>query len=170
MAGAGERILAAFIAQPRGATIGGVAPGAVGGRTIKHENRAAQANGLQLALPMALALTESRLVVLAVSRPIAMGRGGDVKRLVSAVPLSDIDSIEVKRLLVGKVVIVPAPLHRPYGRRSRTQGFARHPARCSLPLRIEMVRPPAPTPQRTLGSVRSSMGICDLPAFGRVGR
>jgi hypothetical protein len=55
---------------------------------------------------MALALTESRLVVFKVSQPIAMGKGGDVKDLVSAVPLSDVDSIEVKRLLVGKVVVV----------------------------------------------------------------
>jgi hypothetical protein len=35
-----------------------------------------------------------------------MGEGGDVRRLVSAAPLGDVDSIEVKRLLVGKVVIV----------------------------------------------------------------
>ena len=55
---------------------------------------------------MALALTDSRLVVFKVSQPIAMGKGGDVKELVSAVPLGDVDSIEVKRLLVGKVVIV----------------------------------------------------------------
>ena len=55
---------------------------------------------------MALALTDSRLVVLSISAPIAMGKGGDVKGLVSAVALGDVDSIEVKRLLVGKVVIV----------------------------------------------------------------
>jgi hypothetical protein len=55
---------------------------------------------------MALALTESRLVVLEVSAPIAMGKGGDVKRLVSAVPLTDVDAIDIKRLLVGKVVHV----------------------------------------------------------------
>ena len=55
---------------------------------------------------MALALTDSRLVVFKVSQPIAMGKGGDVKDLVSSVPLGDVDSIEVKRLLVGKVVVV----------------------------------------------------------------
>lgn len=55
---------------------------------------------------MALALTEGRLVVFRVSAPIAMGKGGDVKDFVSSVPLGDVDSIEVKRLLVGKVVIV----------------------------------------------------------------
>ncbi len=105
----GERVLAAFIAQPRGAnmaTAGGLAPSAIGGRKVKEARRAAEAGGLQLARPMALALTDRRLVVLKISPPIAMGKGGDVKELVSAVPLGDVDSIEVKRLLVGKVVVV----------------------------------------------------------------
>jgi hypothetical protein len=103
----GERVLAAFICQPRGTTTakaGGLGPGAFGGRKVKQANQAGQASGLQLASPMALAVTESRLVVFGVSQPIAMGKGGDVKDLVSAVPLTDVDSIEVKRLLVGKVV------------------------------------------------------------------
>ena len=105
----GERVLAAFIAQPRGATIakvGGLAPGAIGGRKMNQERRAAEEGGLKLTTPMALALTDRRLVVFAVSQPIAMGKGGDVTQLFSAVPRSDVDSIEVKRLLVGKVVIV----------------------------------------------------------------
>jgi hypothetical protein len=55
---------------------------------------------------MALTLTDRRLLVLRVSPPIAMGKGGDVKELVSEAPLADVESIEVKRLLVGKVVTV----------------------------------------------------------------
>jgi hypothetical protein len=105
----GERVLAAFIAQPRGANMarsGGIAPGAIGGRKVKEARQAAEASGLQLTRPMALALTEDRMVVFKVSPPIAMGKGGDIKELVSAVPLADVDSIEVKRLLVGKVVVV----------------------------------------------------------------
>jgi len=105
----GERVLAAFIAQPRGANMaraGGLAPSAIGGRKVKEARRAAEASGLQLARPMALAVTDRRLVVLKISPPIAMGKGGDVKELVSAVPLTDVDSIEIKRLLVGKVVLV----------------------------------------------------------------
>lgn len=105
----GERVLAAFIAQPRGATIakvGGLAPGAVGGRRMTQQRRAAEEGGLKLTTPMALALTDRRLVVFAVSQPIGMGKGGDVKQLLSDVPRSDVDSIEVKRLLVGKVVIL----------------------------------------------------------------
>jgi hypothetical protein len=105
----GERVLAAFIVQPRGATIakvGGLAPGAVAGRRMTQQRRAAEEGGLKLTTPMALALTGRRLVVFAVSQLIGMGEGGDVKQLFSAVPRSDVDSIEVKRLLVGKVVIV----------------------------------------------------------------
>lgn len=106
---AGERVLAAFIARPRGATTagaGGLGPGLIGGRKIGQQNRAANDAGLQLANPMALALTGQRLLVLRVSPPIAMGKGGDVKELVSEAALTDVDAIELKRLLVGKVVTV----------------------------------------------------------------
>jgi hypothetical protein len=105
----GERVLAAFIAQPRGATVattGGVAQAAIGGRKVKAVRRAAEASGLRLTKPMALALTDSRLVVFKLSLPIAMGKGGDIKELVSAVPIRDVDSIQIKRVLVGKVVTV----------------------------------------------------------------
>ncbi len=108
---AGEQVIAAFIAQPRGATaarIGGLGPSSVGGMRISRQNRAAENAGLQVANPMALALTDSRLLVFRISKPIAMGRGGDVKDLISAVPLGDVDSIEIKRLLVGTIVIVTA--------------------------------------------------------------
>jgi hypothetical protein len=106
---AGEHVLAAFVAQPRGATtakMGGLGPGAIGGMKTSKQKRAAEEAGLQLANPMALALTENRLLVLGISQPIAMGKGGDVKELVSAAPLADVDSIEVKGLLIGKTVTV----------------------------------------------------------------
>jgi hypothetical protein len=35
-----------------------------------------------------------------------MGKGGDVKDLISTVALDDVDSIETKRLLAGTIVIV----------------------------------------------------------------
>jgi hypothetical protein len=46
------------IVQPRGATtakVGGVAPGTIGGRKMKHERRAAEQDGLRLTSPMATA-------------------------------------------------------------------------------------------------------------------
>jgi hypothetical protein len=106
-----EHAVAAFIARPRGATTagaGGIAPGWLGGRKIKQQQRYAQNAGLRLSNPMALALTDRRLLVLSVSPPLALGKGGDVKELVSTVPLSEVESIEVKRLLVGKSVTVVA--------------------------------------------------------------
>jgi hypothetical protein len=66
----GEQVLAAFIARPRGATtamVGGIAPQSIGGMKIDRQKRAAEEAGLQLANPMALALTESRLLVLGVN-------------------------------------------------------------------------------------------------------
>ena len=100
---------AAFIAQPRGtttATAGGMAASVAGGRKITQQTAAAELGGLQLANPMALALTDSRLIVFRISSPLALGKGGDIKELVSAAALHEVDSIEVKRLLLGKVVIV----------------------------------------------------------------
>ena len=105
----GERVLAAFIARPRGATqasMGGLAGNIIGGRKATQQRQAAKDAGLQLASPMALALTDKRLLVLSISPPIAMGKGGDVKEFVSGASLTDVESIEVKRLLVGKVVTV----------------------------------------------------------------
>jgi hypothetical protein len=106
---AGEHVLAALVARPRGATTaaaGGLGPGAIGGMKTAKQKRAAEEAGLKLANPMALALTSSRLLVLGISQPIAMGKGGDVKDLISAAPLTDVESIEVRRLLVGKTVTV----------------------------------------------------------------
>ena len=105
----GERVLAAIIAQPRGTTTAlsaGMVVSAIGGRKVRAQRQLADSAGLQLTRPMALAVTDSRLVVLAITPPIALGKGGDVKRLVSAVPLVAVESIEIKRLLVGKVVVV----------------------------------------------------------------
>jgi hypothetical protein len=110
----GESVLVAFIAQPRGANMAlsaGIAPAALGRRKVKQGRQAAEAGGLQLTRPMALALTDSRLVVFKVSPAIAMGKGADIKELVSAVPLRDVEAIEVKRLLVGKVVTVTVRGH-----------------------------------------------------------
>ena len=103
---AGEHVLAAFMARPRGATTAMAGGLALGGMKTARQKRAAEQGGLQLANPMALALTASRLLVLSISPPIAMGKGGDVKELISAAPLTDVESIEVRRLLVGKTVTV----------------------------------------------------------------
>ena len=65
---------------------------------------APEAADLRLAAPMAVAVTSHRLLTLRIGTPIGLGVGGEVKELLSAVPLAEVDSIEVKRLLLGKTV------------------------------------------------------------------
>ena len=55
---------------------------------------------------MALAITQRRLLAFEIGGPIGLGIGGRVKELAGAVPLGDVDSIEVRRLLIGFVVTV----------------------------------------------------------------
>ena len=112
----GEEVLAAIVARPRGwtqstASAGGGAAagligGAIGGKKQQQNVEAAEESGFEIASPMALAVTDRRILSLKISNPVGLGIGGDVKELVSAAPLSDVDSIEVKRLAVGKTVTV----------------------------------------------------------------
>jgi hypothetical protein len=102
----GEEIVAAFVARPRGwtqATAGSIHLGAAQlGRALAAGARA----GLELASPMALALSRRRLMTLKIGSPIGLGIGGKVKELVAAVPLDRVDAIEVRRLALGQVVTV----------------------------------------------------------------
>ncbi len=112
----GEEVLAAVVARPRGWTqsnasaggglIPGMVGGALGGKKQRENVEAAESADFELASPMALAVTPRRLVVFKISSPIGLGIGGDVKELVSSAPLSDVDSIEVKRLAAGKTITV----------------------------------------------------------------
>ena len=112
----GEQVLAAVVARPRGWTMSnasagggaaaGMVGGAIGGKKQRENVAAANESGFEIASPMALAVTNQRLLSLKISNPVGLGIGGDVKELVSAAPLGDVDSIEVKRLAVGKTVTV----------------------------------------------------------------
>ncbi len=112
----GEEVLAAMVARPRGWTqstasagggaLAGAIGGALGGKKQRESVEGAEQAGFELASPMALAVTQRRLLSLKISSPIGLGIGGDVKELVSAVPVGEVDSIEVKRLAVGKTVTV----------------------------------------------------------------
>ncbi|HEV7845937.1 MAG TPA: hypothetical protein VGO83_06775 [Thermoleophilaceae bacterium] len=113
---AGEEVLAAMVARPRGWTqqsaspgggaIAGLVGGAIGGKKQRENIDAAEDSGFEITSPMALAVTDRRLLCLKISSPVGLGIGGEVKELVSAAPLGDVDSIELKRLAVGKTVTV----------------------------------------------------------------
>ena len=103
---AGEEVLAAFVARPRGWTQTNAGSMHLGLHQQGKARGAAEDVGFELASPMALAVTERRLLSLELGAAKTGIGAGDVKRLVSAVPLSDVDAIKVKRLLVGKVVTV----------------------------------------------------------------
>jgi hypothetical protein len=112
----GEEVLAAMVARPRGWTQSNASPGGgaaagviggmLGGKKQQENIGAAEDSGFEIASPMALAVTNKRLLSLKISNPVGLGIGGDVKELVSAAPLSAVDSIELKRLAVGKTVTV----------------------------------------------------------------
>lgn len=104
-----EEILASVVAQPRGTGVarsgGGLGPQAVGSVWAKKSRGKAEDAGLELTSRMALALSQKRLLVFGLETT-AMGKPKGVTGLVSSAPLSEVDSISVKRLLVGKTITV----------------------------------------------------------------
>jgi hypothetical protein len=111
-----EHLLAAFQAQPRGTNVarapvaGAVAhaaTGAIGKKWAKGSRDEAAHAGLELVSPMVLGLSERRLLVLTgKKKSLGTGKIMEIDELISAVPLDEVHSIEVKRLLVGKSVRV----------------------------------------------------------------
>jgi hypothetical protein len=107
----GEEVRAVLIARPRGwtqATAGGVqtlgVASVIGGRQQQTARGGAEDAGLQLASPGAIVLTQKRLLTVQTGQALGMGKGGSVKEVLSAVPITEVDSIKVKRLLLGYVV------------------------------------------------------------------
>lgn len=93
----GEEVLASFVARPRGWTQSMAGSGMLGAAQQGKARNGAVEAGFQLASPMVLAVTQRRLLSI---------KAGKVKELVGAAPHADVDGIEVKRLLLGKVVTV----------------------------------------------------------------
>jgi hypothetical protein len=102
----GEEVLAAVIAAPRGYTQAAAGSIHLGAGQQGRATAAAADAGLVLRAPMALALTQQRLLTLNIGTPIGLGIGGKVKELMSAVPIDDVDAIEVKRLALGYTITV----------------------------------------------------------------
>ena len=102
----GEEVLSALVARPRGWTQATAGAAALGAGKQAQARAAGEEAEFRLASPMALAVTERRLLSLRMSPPNGLGIGGDVKELVGEAPLENVDSIHVKRLLMDKVVTV----------------------------------------------------------------
>ena len=77
---------------------------AIGGRKQQQARGGAEEAGIQLASPGAIVLTQRRLLTVQTGEALGMGKGGSVKEILSAVPITDVDSIKVRRLLLGYVV------------------------------------------------------------------
>ena len=96
-----EPILGAAFAKPRGATTtavgGGAIVGAIGGKKISDQNKGAQAAGIVLGNPGAVAFTAQNLVTMQVKVSF-MGQIKEVTEVLSTVPLAEVDSLEVKRM------------------------------------------------------------------------
>jgi hypothetical protein len=100
----GEEVLAAIIARPRGWTQSHAGSLHLGAHQQGESRSAADEAGFPLASPMALVVTQRRLLSVSIGSPIGLGKGGEVKEVVGAVGLEEVDSIDFKRLLAGKIV------------------------------------------------------------------
>src|SRR4051812_46416969 len=105
----GEEVQTAFIAQAKGRTQAVASPGLVarelGHRAMAKSTEGAADAGFVVGNPMALAITNQRVMTFKISTPI-LGRGGDIKELLSGVPLAAIDDVQVKRVGMAKRITI----------------------------------------------------------------
>jgi hypothetical protein len=96
-----EEILGAAWGKPRGsqtaAAGAGVIVGEIGARWAGKQRKGAAAAGISLGNPGAVAITPTSLVTMKV-KVSAMGAIKEVKEVLSVVPLSEVDSVQVKRM------------------------------------------------------------------------
>ena len=104
-------ILGAAWGKPRGATTaaagGGVVVGEIGARWAGKHRKGAEAAGIEIGNPGAVAITPTSLVTMKV-KVSAMGAIKEVTDVLSVVPLAEVDSIEVKRFGLTGVMEITA--------------------------------------------------------------
>lgn len=108
-----EQILGATFGKPRGsntAIAGGLVGGAIGGGWAAKQHKGAQAIGLQLGSPGAIAVTPTNLVTMTVGVSMG-GQIKEVKEILSVVPLTHVDSVQVKRMGLAGVMVISAGGH-----------------------------------------------------------
>jgi hypothetical protein len=109
----GEEPLVAIVAQPKGTTAAvagrgamGVGGGLMGSRQRRDAHDAATAAGLVLEAPCAVVLTTHRLMTVKIGAPIGLGLGGKFKEVLSWVPVTDVASVEVKKVALRQNVTI----------------------------------------------------------------
>jgi hypothetical protein len=94
----GESVVASCIAQAKGFSRMMVSGLDLGKSEVRRASGAAASAEVKVDNPMALVLTDRRLLTVKISAPIGLGIGGSVKELLTALPISEVDSIKVKRI------------------------------------------------------------------------
>jgi hypothetical protein len=105
-----EEILAAAWGKPRGANTaaaGGLIAGEIGARWAGKNRKGAEAAGIAIGSPGAVAITATSLVTMQV-KVSAMGAIKEVTEVLSVVPLADIEALEVKRMGLTGVMEISA--------------------------------------------------------------
>ena len=105
-----DQILAAAFAKPRGATTaaagGGLIASEIGARVAGKQDQGAEAAGIEIGNPGAIALTPTSLITMKVKVSFT-GQIKDVTDVLSTVPLADVD-VEVKRMGMAGVMTITA--------------------------------------------------------------
>jgi hypothetical protein len=99
----GEELLFALTAAPRGRTTavaGGGIAGMIGDKMVSGVHKKGENVGLRVESNMVVAITPQRLLTLKVGIS-AMGKVTAVKEVMSSIPLSEVDSVEAKRMGLG---------------------------------------------------------------------
>jgi hypothetical protein len=96
-----EEIIAAAWGKPRGASVAGAGQGLIvseiGSRWAGKNRKGAEAAGIEIGNPGAVAITASNLVTMKV-KVSAMGAIKEVTDVLSTVPLAEVESVVVKRM------------------------------------------------------------------------
>jgi hypothetical protein len=103
----GEEVISTLRAAPRGrptATAVGLAGDVVGQDQVRRVHGSTGRTGISVASPMALVLTQRRLLTLGVGATAATGRVSEVNGVLSAVELGDVDLIQARRLGLGAIL------------------------------------------------------------------
>jgi hypothetical protein len=102
-----EPILGAAFAKPRGATTAAVGGGMIASAVFGDQTEGAQAAGIVLGNPGAVAVTATSLVTMQVKVSM-LGQIKEITEILSTVPLAEVASLDVKRMGAAGVMEITA--------------------------------------------------------------